>query len=58
MYNGDELYLEPGLHITNDMFDHGCDGVASHEWGVDDHSELFDLEVDLVQGLEGTTTYH
>ena len=41
------------MHIPGNMFDCGGDGVVDGEWGVYDNSEMFYLEVDLVQGLKG-----
>ena len=34
------------------MFDCGGDGVVDGEWGVYNNSEMFYLEVGLVQGLK------
>ena len=48
MHDRDELCLEPGLHITSNVFDGGSNGVVSGEQGVHNHTKVFDLEVCLV----------
>ena len=48
MHDGDELRLEPGLYIMDDMLDGGGNGIPSGERGVHNHAEVFDLEVSLV----------
>ena len=48
MYDGDEFCLEPCLHITGDVFDHGGNGIPGHERGVDNYTKVLNLEVSLV----------
>ena len=55
MHDGDKLRLEPGLHITGEVFDGGGDGVLGGERGVYDDAKVFDLEVGLIQGFEGAS---
>ena len=55
MHDRDEFRSEPGLHITGDVFNCGGDGVLSREGRVYDDAEMFNLEVSLVQGFEGTS---
>ena len=55
MHDRDELHLEPGLHITGDIFNGGGDGVPGCEWGVYDDAKVFYLEIGLVQGLKGAS---
>ena len=41
------------MHIISNVFDSGGDRVVSGEWGVNDDSKVFNLEVGFVQGFEG-----
>ena len=43
------------MHITGNMFNGGGDGVPDHERGVHDNTEVFYLEISLVQGFEGVS---
>ena len=55
MHDRDELSLEPGLHISGDVFDGGGDGVVGCEWRVHNDTEAFHLKVGLVQGFKGAS---
>ena len=54
MHDRDELCLESSLHTASDVFDGGDNGVVGGEQGVHDDTEMFHLEVGLVQGFKGT----
>ena len=49
MHNRNEFCLEPGLHITGNVFNGGGNGVASGKWQVHDYTKAFNLEIGLVQ---------
>ena len=55
MHDRDELRSEPGLYITDNVFNCGGDGILSREGGIYDDAETFDLEVSPVQGFEGAS---
>ena len=54
MHDRDELRSEPGLHITDDVFNCGSNSIVGRERGVHDDTEVFHLEISLIQGFEGT----
>ena len=55
MHDCDKLCLEPGLHITGDVFNSGGNCVLGGEGGVHNYAEVFHLQIGFVQGLEGTS---
>ena len=45
MHDGDELCLESDLHITDNVFDGGSNGIPGSEQGVHNYAEVFNLEI-------------
>ena len=48
MYDRDELGSEVGLNIMSNVLNGRGDGVVCGKWGVYGHSEVLDLEVNLI----------
>ena len=52
MHDGDELCLEPGLNVTGNMLNGRGDGIPGGEQRIHNNAEVFNLEIDLIQGFK------